>query len=137
MAQGSLAAESYSAGGGFATNRGGQPDDDSAWQRGVPHSGERRTGQGGPAPTYVTGQGRDEHGPHGKNITEGFEDSRKFRDGMQAAIRAEVGSEDDPARAVERDSRFNQPSQGRHDGPRQGEATGDGSYGVLNDQEDV
>jgi len=127
----SLAAESYAQGGGFASNRGGAPESantdtdttssfesinkkskDSPTTSSSNHNERTSTshapemsGNGGTAPSYVTSQYiRDPNPPHGKNIreVETFEGEGKLKDGLQAAFRAEPGSEDDPSRFGER-----------------------------------
>ncbi|CAG9994042.1 unnamed protein product [Clonostachys byssicola] len=55
---------------------------------------------GGEAPSYVNSQYVDTHGPKGKNLHEGFDDSGT-RDGIQAAMNAKIGSKNDPSRLAE------------------------------------
>jgi hypothetical protein len=124
----SLAAESYSQGGEFASNRGADPESNESsdaatlnrhttstfepTNKSTRSHNERPsashqpeiTGNGGTAPTYVQSQYiRDPNPPHGRNLreVETFEGEGKLKDGMQAAFRAEVGSEDDPSRVAE------------------------------------
>ncbi|CAH0044427.1 unnamed protein product [Clonostachys solani] len=54
----------------------------------------------GEAPSYVNSQYVDTHGPKGKNLHEGFDDSGT-RDGIQAAMNAKIGSKNDPSRLAE------------------------------------
>ncbi|VUC28153.1 unnamed protein product [Clonostachys rosea] len=54
----------------------------------------------GEAPSYVNSQYVDTHGPKGKNLHEGFDDSGT-KDGIQAAMKAKIGSKDDPSRLAE------------------------------------
>ncbi|TDZ30367.1 hypothetical protein C8035_v002908 [Colletotrichum spinosum] len=85
----------------------------------------------GTAPTYVNNQYiRDPAGPHGKNITEGFDD-KNTKDGVQAAFKAEVGSENDPGRAAEQGFLQSQTKAGRDAGPRQTEVDGQTVYDNL------
>ncbi len=114
----SLAAESLQSSGGFASNRDAEPrsvpdPSDAAFRdatggRGAVDSGEE---QGGAAPSYATA-GREELArdgaakAHGKNLKgyDAFEKEgagKKYRDGMEAAFKAEVGSADDPSRLAE------------------------------------
>ncbi len=90
--------------------------------------------QGGDAPTYVNAHHiRDQGKPHGKNITEGFEDSHKFRDGQRAAMEAEPGSRDDPSRVAEQ--QFFSKEAGSGLGTREAKVTGEGRYNVLTPDE--
>ncbi|KAJ0163751.1 hypothetical protein CTA2_2469 [Colletotrichum tanaceti] len=139
---GSLAAESASHGGEFANNRGVDASNPSTstsansssqtGTRAAPGSGSSSVpGQGGEAPTYVNNQYiRDPNGPHGKNITEGF-DTKNTRDGVQAAFDAEIGSENDPSRAAEQGFLQSQTKAGRDAGPRQTEPSGQTVYENL------
>ncbi|OBR04090.1 hypothetical protein CH63R_13217 [Colletotrichum higginsianum IMI 349063] len=138
---GSLAAESASHGGEFANNRGVDASNHSSTSatsssqtgtRAAPGSGSSSVpGQAGEAPTYVNNQYiRDPNGPHGKNITEGF-DTKNTRDGVQAAFNAEIGSENDPSRAAEQGFLQSQTKAGRDAGPRQTEAGGQTVYENL------
>ncbi|TFA99800.1 hypothetical protein CCMA1212_008200 [Trichoderma ghanense] len=117
----SLAAEALKSGSEFAHNRvtkmeeGVSSSSSSSDRKKTQQSGRSGRGGGGdeedrngaPAPTYVadvylTGKGKG--GPHGKNIKEGIDESElrgKESDGLQKALRAEPGSEDDPSRLAE------------------------------------
>lgn len=115
----SLAAESLQSSGGFASNRDAEPrsvpdPSDAAFREATGGRGGAVEGgeeQGGAAPSYATA-GREELArdgaakPHGKNLKgdEAFEKEgagKKYRDGMEAAFKAEVGSADDPSRLAE------------------------------------
>ncbi|GJD03548.1 hypothetical protein ColKHC_12373 [Colletotrichum higginsianum] len=137
----SAGTKSASHGGEFANNRGvdaSNPSSTSATSssqtstRAAPGSGSSSVpGQAGEAPTYVNNQYiRDPNGPHGKNITEGF-DTKNTRDGVQAAFNAEIGSENDPSRAAEQGFLQSQTKAGRDAGPRQTEAGGQTVYENL------
>ncbi|GKT46150.1 uncharacterized protein ColSpa_06331 [Colletotrichum spaethianum] len=138
---GSLAAESASHGGEFANNRGVDASNPSSFN----NNGSSRTGTGaapgsgassipgqaGTAPSYVNNQYiRDPNGPHGKNITEGF-DTKNTKDGVQAAFNAEVGSENDPGRVAEQGFQKVQTKAGRDAGPRQAEVDGQSVFENL------
>ncbi|KAF9871800.1 hypothetical protein CkaCkLH20_10734 [Colletotrichum karsti] len=130
---GSLAAESATKGGAFAANTG--VDASSTVPAGTgsaPGSGASSIpGQAGAAPTYVNNQYiRDPKGPHGANITEGFDD-KNTKDGVQAAMKAEIGSENDPSRVAEQQLKLSQTKGGRDAGPRQTEAGGQTVYENL------
>jgi hypothetical protein len=142
--EGSLAAESKEAGGEFASNRNARvenmPSSESeatpashrasaTTSKTTPTTAEEQSEQqGGPAPTYVNNLYRqDKHGPHGKNLTEGFEDEGKFEDGTQKAMKAEPGSKDDPARASVQKM---QTATGQGSGG----GAGDGAFSVLGDE---
>ncbi|KAF0319237.1 hypothetical protein GQ607_013486 [Colletotrichum asianum] len=126
---GSLAAESAANNGSFAANPSASatPSTGSA-----PGSGAASVpSQAGAAPTYVNNQyTRDPNGPHGKKITEGFDD-KNTKDGVQAAMKAEIGSENDPGRAAEQHLKLSQTKGARDAGPRQGEVGGETVYEKL------
>ncbi|KAI8270071.1 hypothetical protein K4K58_012256 [Colletotrichum sp. SAR11_239] len=124
---GSLAAESAANNGSFAANPSASTSTGSA-----PGSGAASVpGQAGAAPTYVNNQyTRDPNGPHGKNITEGFDD-KNTKDGVQAAMKAEIGSENDPGRVAEQHLKLSQTKGARDAGPRQGEVGGETVYDKL------
>merc|ERR1712054_477130 len=106
VTEGSLAAESLQESGGFAANKGIHGENipsnasttntlgaaSNAMSRGeATDSGSFAEGQkaksnAGAAPTYVASQyAVDQSGPHGKNITEGFDDAGA-QDGTQKAL---------------------------------------------------
>ncbi|OLN96811.1 hypothetical protein CCHL11_02373 [Colletotrichum chlorophyti] len=150
VASDSLAAESARGGGEFANNRGvesgsgsnkssnntsssGTNTSSSRTGTGsAPGSGSSSIpGQAGTAPTYVNNQYiRDPAGPHGKNISEGF-DTKNTKDGIQAAFNAEPGSENDPGRVAELGFQQSTTKAGRDAGPRQTEVTGQTVYENL------
>ncbi|KAF4894804.1 hypothetical protein CGCF415_v012183 [Colletotrichum fructicola] len=125
---GSLAAESAANNGSFAAN----PSASSTSTGSAPGSGAASVpGQAGAAPTYVNNQyTRDPNGPHGKNITEGFDD-KNTKDGVQAAMKAEIGSENDPGRVAEQHLKLSQTKGARDAGPRQGGVGGETVYEKL------
>ncbi|KAK2022172.1 hypothetical protein LX32DRAFT_603322, partial [Colletotrichum zoysiae] len=131
----SLAAESARHGGEFAKNSGVDPN---ALKNtgGDSSNNSARAGTGGsskadPAPTYVLNQYiRDPKGPHGKNIHEGFDD-KNVKDGLQEALRAEPGSENDPGRVAERELLKSKLGPGRYAGPRETEISGPIVYEKL------
>lgn len=153
VASESLAAESYEAGGEFAQNRNAQPEGVSgssqrsevSSSRQEEASGRQKEASGrqgkkaataGEAPSYVADQYiTDKKGPHGKNVKEGISDKadakKKNNDGLERALRAEPGSEDDPSRLAERQMLQGQSLGGGGAGPRQGELTGETKYDVL------
>ena len=86
----------------------------------------------GTAPSYVNNQYiRDPKGPHGKNLQEGGWDDSKTRDGLQAALNAEPGSEDDPARAAEYQFELKNNAKSGGAGPREGSLTNETTYDKL------
>ena len=90
--------------------------------------------QGGPAPTYVQSQYlQDQKPPHGKNLTENFDDSGKFEDGLQKANKAEPGTEDDPGRAAVQALR-GQGAGSHGKGAREHGVSGEGQYDVLKEE---
>lgn len=101
----------HSSGGATASRRsrhGGS--DEPVSQPDSSYSYDSSTQQGGPAPTYVNNQYyRDPKGPHGKNLTEGFDDGRPGD-----SLSAEPGSEDDPGRVAE--ETFRRRNEGGGDG---------------------
>jgi hypothetical protein len=86
----------------------------------------------GTAPSYVNNQYiRDPNGPHGKNLQEGGWDDSKTRDGVQAALNAEPGSQDDPARAAEYQFELKNNAKSRGAGPKEGSLTNETTYDKL------
>lgn len=145
---GSLAAESAREGGEFANNPSSRTENVSAGGNSSSRSENassnntssrsENTGSSntesatsaGTAPTYVNAQYIKESGPHGKNITEGFDDS-KTEDGIKKAFEAAPGSINDPSRQAELQFELNQNAQSRGAGPKQGELTNETKYDVL------
>lgn len=163
MASESLAAESYREGGAFESNVGAQPENLSASEYNQAPSGKldaapnaeyrerahdttshnassydkargtEAQSHAGTAPSYISSQyARDTSGPHGKNIHEGFDDSG-VRDGLQAALAAEPGSQDDPSRLAEQQYKLNQNAKSRSAGPKQTGLSTETKYDVLKD----
>ncbi|ROT35571.1 hypothetical protein SODALDRAFT_69958 [Sodiomyces alkalinus F11] len=92
-------------------------------------------GQGGAAPTYIASQYiKDKSGPHGKNLKEGI-DYEGTEDGLQKALNAEPGSEDDPARLAERQFQQTQLRAAGGTGPKQQHAGGETMYENLKSNE--
>lgn len=86
------------------------------------------------APTYVNEQLRHNLGkPHGKNLHEGFDDAGT-RDGMKAALNAEIGSEDDPSRVAEHLYEVKQNARGQDAGPRETSLKTATKYESLKDE---
>jgi hypothetical protein len=83
---------------------------------------------------------KDTKGPHGKKIKEGIRDdkgsSKEDSDGLQRALRAEPGSEDDPSRLAERQMLQGNSMGARGSGPRQSEVAGESMYDVLKNEVD-
>jgi hypothetical protein len=156
----SLAAESNNEGGEFEQNRNAQPEGLSSSGHGREASGRheasfmeeavnlQRTGgrhaksaSAGAAPGYIADQYiKDTKGPHGKKIKEGIRDdkgsSKEDSDGLQRALRAEPGSEDDPSRLAERQMLQGNSMGARGSGPRQSEVAGESMYDVLKNEVD-
>lgn len=135
VASESLAAESYEESGEFEQNRNAQPEGVSSSGQGR-EVGGRQEASGRQANSAVADQYiKVTKGPHGKKVKEGISDDKadvKNNDGLQRALRAEPGSEDDPSRLAERQMLQGQSlGGGGGAGPRQGEVTGETRYGVL------
>jgi hypothetical protein len=137
----SLAAESAREGGSFASNPGARSENvpaggyNSSSSRRTENTGSSNTegssaASAGTAPTYVNNQYIKASGPHGKNITEGFDDS-KTEDGIKKAFNAEPGSIDDPSRQAELQFELNQNAKSRGAGARQGELSNETKYDAL------
>ena len=73
----------------------------------------------------------DPKGPHGTNISEGFDDSG-VQDGLKKALNSEPGSINDPGRAAEQQMRFNIEAKSRAAGPKEGTFTNETKYDSLN-----
>merc|ERR1712000_330655 len=148
VTEGSLAAESLQESGGFAANKGihgenipsnasttntlGAASYDEATNSGSFAEGQKAKSNAGAAPTYVASQyAVDQSGPHGKNITEGFDDAGA-QGGTQKAFNAAVGSKDDPSRAAELQFEQNNAARTRGAGPRDGEISNETKYDALN-----
>ncbi|EHK49612.1 uncharacterized protein TrAtP1_010860 [Trichoderma atroviride] len=138
---GSLAAESYGEGGEFDQNRNAQPEGVSGSRRETSFLEDaanlQRSG-GRQAKSAVAGAApmKDTKGPHGRKIKEGFSSDDKDSDGLQRALRAEPGSEDDPSRLAERQMLQGNSLGARGAGPRQGEMAGETRYDVLKNEVD-
>jgi hypothetical protein len=95
-------------------------------------SGQSDSANSGTAPSYVENQYiRSSGGPHGKNITEGFDDS-KTKDGLKLALESEPGSENDPSRLAEHQFQERQNAVGRDAGPRQSALSSETPFDSLN-----
>jgi hypothetical protein len=163
VASESLAAESAKEGGGFASNEGirsenqassgsentsdgrttktssvhsannSVPSSNSNSNSNSAQSGSAKS-NGGTAPSYVENQYiKSSGGPHGKNITEGFDDS-KTEDGLKKALNSEPGSENDPSRVAELQFQQNQTAAGRDAGPKQTGLANESSFDALNNE---
>ncbi|KAK0392050.1 hypothetical protein NLU13_1548 [Sarocladium strictum] len=141
VASESLAAESTHKGGGFASNPSSRSENISAngnqssstirnANTGSSNTEGSSVASAGTAPTYVNAQYIKGSGPHGKNITEGFDDS-KTEDGIKKAFNADLGSINDPSRQAEQQFELNQNAQSRGAGPRQGNLTNETKYDAL------
>ncbi|KAJ4013996.1 uncharacterized protein FIESC28_07447 [Fusarium coffeatum] len=151
VASESLAAESAKEGGDFASNEGIRSENQASSgsentsagrttnTSSAPSSNTRSAQSGsaksnaGTAPSYVDNQYIKASGPHGKNITEGFDDS-KTEDGLKKALNAEPGSENDPSRVAELQFQQNQTAAGRDAGPRQTGLANETSFDALNNE---
>lgn len=155
----SLAAESYEESGEFVQNRNAQPEGVSSSGQSEGASGQKDTSfledaanlqkSGGrqQAKSAVAGAApvKDTKRPHGKNIKEGIsgddkadakKDKNKDSDGLQRALRAEPGSEDDPSRLAERRMLQGNSMSAGGAGPRQSEISGETRYDVLKNEVD-
>ncbi|EEY23368.1 conserved hypothetical protein [Verticillium alfalfae VaMs.102] len=162
---GSLANESAKKGGDFAENSGVQAgstagskssgtdanngnskssnsNDASSGTKGSSGAGAGGNGdskssgaQGGTAPSYVENQYiRDGSGPHGKNLQEGI-DYANTKDGLKAALEAEPGSANDPARAAEQQFLQSQTRAGRDAGPKEFEVGSKTTFDNLEEKQ--
>lgn len=123
----SLAAESFREGGEFTANRGIRSENGSGY-----NEPENPSANAGTAPSYVNSQYRDSSGPHGKNLkTDGTWDASEAQDGIQKALDAEPGSENDPSRIAQQQMRLNQSRSGPDAGPKQGEVTSKTAFDAL------
>ncbi|KAL7812120.1 hypothetical protein V8C44DRAFT_364827 [Trichoderma aethiopicum] len=130
----SLAAQSAHSGGEFSHNRASQTTE-AVSASDLRSSTGREDYNGAPAPGYVvdqylTGKG----GPHGKNLKEGIDESElkgKESDGLQKALRAEPGSENDPSRLAEERMLERDSLRGEGTGARQGGIEGGTKYDGL------
>jgi hypothetical protein len=97
-------------------------------------SGQSESADIDTAPSYVENQYiQSSGGPHGKNITEGFDDS-KTQDGLKKALESEPGSENDPSRLAEQRFQERQNAVGRDAGPRQSALSSETPFDSLNNQ---
>ncbi|KAL2211831.1 hypothetical protein CC79DRAFT_1364124 [Sarocladium strictum] len=138
----SLAAQSSREGGDFSSNPSSRSENVPAGGNSSSSTGrtentstsspnEGSAASAGTAPTYVNAQYIKASGPHGKNLTEGFDDS-KTEDGIQKAFNATPGSIDDPSRQAEQQFELKQNAQSRGAGPKQGELTNETKFDALN-----
>ncbi|KAL6920875.1 hypothetical protein ACHAPO_004443 [Fusarium lateritium] len=97
-------------------------------------SGQSGSASSGTAPSYVENQYiQSSGGPHGKNATEGFDDS-KTKDGLKLALESEPGSENDPSRLAEQQFQERQNAVGRDAGPRQSALSSETPFDSLNNE---
>lgn len=127
----SLAAESFKEGGEFSSNKGIRSEN-------VPSKSSEASGAGrdttstartGNVSKSSTGQAEGQHRRHSKNL-EGSWDDSKTEDGLQKALNAEPGSDDDPGRLAE--LKFQQQQAGGGAGPREGKLSTKSGYDALN-----
>ncbi|ETR99610.1 hypothetical protein M419DRAFT_37666 [Trichoderma reesei RUT C-30] len=131
----SLAAQSLHSGGEFSHNRASQTEAVSSSDLKTQSGRGGEDSNGATAPGYVvdqylTGKG----GPHGKNLKEGIDESElrgKESDGLQKALRAEPGSENDPSRLAEERMLQRDTMRAEGAGPRQGGVEGGTKYDRL------
>jgi hypothetical protein len=139
----SLAAESISSGGGFASNRGAQPGSGPTQTKGhvsAPGEGgqqssgggsgslENQSSYAGTAPSYVNRlYQQGEGGPKGKNLKE----VDSFDDAKPGEQNPEVGSEQDPGRVAEAEFGLRMNAAGRDAGEKHGEIQGSTKYAGL------
>ncbi|PTB63407.1 hypothetical protein BBK36DRAFT_1181842 [Trichoderma citrinoviride] len=134
----SLAAQSLHSGGEFSNNRSSETEAISGSDLKTQAGRGGEDSNGAPAPNYVvdqylTGKG----GPHGKNIKEGIDESElrgKESDGLQKALRAEPGSENDPSRLAEERMLERDTLRAEGSGPRQGGVEGGTKYDGLENE---
>lgn len=131
----SLAAQSAAHGGEFSNNPSSRTENVSSGNtygrsENTSSSNTGSAASAGTAPTYVNAQYAKASGPHGKNITEGFDDS-KTEDGVKKAFEAAPGSINDPSRQAEQQFELNQNAQSRGAGPKQGELSNETKYDAL------
>ncbi|KAM0327599.1 hypothetical protein ACHAQA_005892 [Verticillium albo-atrum] len=89
----------------------------------------------GTAPTYVDNNFiRDTAGPHGKNLHEGI-DYKNTKDGLKEALKAPVGSENDPGRAAEQQFLQSQARVGRDAGPKEYEVGSKTTFDNLEEKQ--
>lgn len=90
----------------------------------------------GEAPSHGADQYiKNPKGHHGKNVKEGFSDKIDAKnDGLQKALRAEPGSEDDPSRLAERQMLQGNSLGSGGAGPRQGDLAGETMYDALDNE---
>jgi hypothetical protein len=81
------------------------------------------TSTAGMAPSYVNSQGKDQSGPHGKNITEGFEGGK--------AVSGDIGGKNDPGRLAEQQFAQTNASVDLGGVPKQSGDTGKNEYDAL------
>jgi hypothetical protein len=85
----------------------------------------------GVAPSYVNSQGKDTHGPHGKNIHEG---GFKSDDKHNASFTSDIGDKNDPGRLAELKFERENADSAPTSGSRQpGGVSGEGMYDALKD----
>jgi hypothetical protein len=116
-----------------SANTSSAPSSNSNSNSNSAQSGSAKS-NGGTAPSYVENQYiKASGGPHGKNITEGFDDS-KTEDGLKKALNSEPGSEDDPSRVAELQFQQSQTAAGRDAGPKQTGLANESSFDALNNE---
>ncbi|CAM1502762.1 Fc.00g075380.m01.CDS01 [Cosmosporella sp. VM-42] len=135
----SLAAESHREGGAFSANEGIHSESASGPDQKSSLGGSRSEGRSATQQSS-SGSGRNESsseasGPHGKNLKEGGDwDESQAQEGINKALNAEPGSENDPSRLAEHQMQLNKSSAGRDAGPRQGELSKKTAYDALDSE---
>jgi hypothetical protein len=130
----SSAPSSNSAQSGSGKSSSGRTTNTSSAPGSNSKSGQSDSANGGDAPSYVENQYiRNPGGPHGKNITEGFDDS-KTEDGLKKALKSEPGSDDDPSRVAELRFQESQTAAGRDAGPKQTGLSSETPFDALNNE---
>ena len=87
------------------------------------------TSHAGVAPTYISSQYIDKHGPKGKNLKEGGFDEG---DDKNASFTSDIGDENDPGRVAETKFAKENAEMAEDTAPKQG-GSGEGLYDALED----
>ncbi|RSL73735.1 hypothetical protein CEP54_000096 [Fusarium duplospermum] len=124
----SLAAESFKEGGEFTSNKGIHSENAPSKSAETSSAG-RDTGRTGNVFKSSGGQAEGHQRRHSKNL-EGSWDESKTEDGLQKALNAEPGSDDDPGRLAE--LKFQQQQAGGGAGPREAKLSTKSGYDALN-----
>lgn len=115
----SLANESLREGSAFTENRGihGENVSRTVGSENTSSSGRNAGSAGSSIPRQHK---RRSSGSHGKNVQEGGDwDESQAQEGIQMALNADPGSENDPSRLAEQKMQLKQVAGGRDTGPKQ------------------